>query len=254
MEAPYNTEHKLDIERIRCWPEPEGVQTCFPDGWRPDGIVEATFLDPSALAPNAVMGSVLKDEQNFLKRGLAYFTRENGSHWHRDTLAPATADLQRPETRVIALLRRKDGVSQEGFAGFVEKDLVAAITASDDIIEAKTAMFAPYDESLWPSVDVLHDHPAKQQYHGAVILAGVNRIAVEQMFRSGAFQATLDGQGRMFECLHSIEVKNTVFMVEGGKLQLPALRGFTIAQILSRIGATSQAEEPVLSQVLSVPE
>jgi len=32
------------------------------------------------------------------------------------------------------------------------------------------------------------------------------------------------------------------------------LRGFAIAQILSRIGATSQAEEPVLSQVLSVPK
>lgn len=43
-------------------------------------------------------------------------------------------------------------------------------------------------------------------------------------------------------------------MVEEGELQLPALRGLVIARILSRIGATSQAEEPVLSQVLAVPE
>ena len=199
------------------------------------------------------MGSVLTDEQNFMKRGLAYFTRGNGSRWHRDILAPATADLQRPETRVIALLRRRDGVSQQDLAGFVEKDLVAAITASDDIVEVKTAIFNPYDESVWPAVGVSHDHPTKQQYRGAVVLAGVNRIAVKQMFGSEAFQATLDRQGKMFECLHSIEAKNTVFMVDEGKLLLPALRGFAIAKILSRIGATSQAEEPVLSQVLSVP-
>ncbi len=246
--------HMLDIERIGCWPQPENVQTRFPEGWRPDGIVEATFLDPSALAPTPVMDSVLKDEQNFLRRGLAYMTQPNGSLWHRDELPSATADLERPETRVIALLRRRDDVTPDDFAEFVEQDLVAAITGSDDIVEAKTAMFAPYDESVWPSVGVSHDHPAKQQYHGAVVLAGVNRIAVEQMFRSDAFRASLEGQGKMFECLHSIEVKNTVFMVEEGELQLPALRGFAIARILSRIGATSQAEEPVLSQVLTVPK
>ena len=220
----------------------------------PDGIVEATFLDPSTLAPTPVMQSVLKDEQNFLGRGLAYFTRSNGSRWHRDELAPASADLQRPETRVIALLRRRDSVSQDDFASFVENDLIAAIKTSDDIVEAKTAIFAPYDESMWPSVGVSHDHPADQQYHGAITLAGTNRIAVERMFRSDAFQATIEGQSKMFECLHSVETKNTVFMVEEGKLQLPALRGFAIARILSRIGATSQAEDPVLGQVLMVPQ
>jgi hypothetical protein len=167
---------------------------------------------------------------------------------------PPTVDLQRPESRVIALIRRRDGVTQEDFASFVEKDLVAAITGSDDIVEAKTLMFSPYNPEMWPSVGLSHEHPAKQQYHGAVMLAGVNRIAVAQMFNSDAFQATLKSQAEMFECLHSTEVKNTVFMVEEGELQLPALRGFAIAQILSRIGATSQAEEPVLSQVLSVPK
>jgi len=160
---------------------------------------EATFLDPSALAPTPVMDSILHDEQYFLERGLAYLTQPNGSLWHREELAPAMADLQRPETRLIALLRCREGVTQDEFAEFVQKNLVTAITQRDGIVETKTVIFAPYDKSVWPSVGLSHEHPTEQQYHGAIMLAGCNRIAVEQMFRSDAFQTTLERQGMMFE-------------------------------------------------------
>ncbi|MGI9524709.1 MAG: hypothetical protein ACR2PG_24020 [Hyphomicrobiaceae bacterium] len=246
--------HMLDVERTGCWPQLDGVQTSFPAAWRPDGIAEATVLNTSAFAPSPLMESVLNDEQNFLRRGLAYFTRPNGSVWHRQELTPCTADLHRSETRIIALIRPRIGAPKDAFADFIQKELVGAITRNNDIVETKTMVFAPYNENVWPSVGLSHEHPEGLRYHAAVIVAGCNRTAVATMFRSAAFQATHARQSELFECLHSIEVKNTVFMVENGKLQTPALRGFAIAQILSQVGATSQTEEPVLSQVLAPPK
>lgn len=241
--------HLLDVEHVGGWPLLDGVQTDFPDGWRPDGIVEATVLDPASLAPSPRLDSILHDEQNFLGRGLPYFSAD--VRWHRSELAPVGADLQRPETRMLVLLRRRNDVSQEDFAAFIQKDLIDAITQSSDIVEAKSLMFGPYDAAAWPAVGLSHEHPADQQYHAGLVLAGVNRIAVMEMFRSKAFQATLAQQSKMFECVHSIEAENTVSMVEEGQLQTAALRGFDIARIFSRIGATSQTVEPVLSRVLT---
>lgn len=50
---------ELDIERNGCWPQSEGVQTRFPDGWRPDGIVEARSDVPGPVRPCADAGDGL---------------------------------------------------------------------------------------------------------------------------------------------------------------------------------------------------
>lgn len=245
--------HSLDHNETQCWPSPPDVETAFPDDWMPDGISESYVTSAEAFSPTPIMESLLHDEQHFLRRGLVYSTRPNGTHWHRDELTPVTADMKRPECRVIALVRRREGVNEEDFIGFIQSELAMAIVESDYIVELKTLVFAPYNESIWPSVGVSHIHPAAQTYDAAIILAGTNRASVDQLFRSHAFRATIPLQSTMFECLHSAEVQNSVFMVEDGVLQLPALRGVSIAEILHKTGATSQTEDPVLSQVLSVP-
>lgn len=245
--------HIFEMQLAGLWPEPWDVEMRFPSGWQPDGIVEATISDPAALAPSPVTELILKDEQNFLRRGLAYLIKQDRQLCFRDERLPPTSDLKRPETRVIVLFRRREETSEKDLTDFLENDLAEIMSGAEDIVEAKACIFASFFEGLWPSVGVEHEQAPEQRYHGLIMLTGRNRIAVESVFRSEAFRKSIPLQSELFSVLHNAVVSNSVFLIEDGKPQLPGLRGFAIAQIVSRVGATSQSEEPVLSEVLSKP-
>lgn len=247
-------EHILDVKHAGMWPQPWGVETDFPSGWRPDGVVEATISDTEGFTTSPVIDLILTDEQNFLRRGLPYLTKQDRQLCFRDELLPPTSGLKRPETRVIVLFRRREETSEQDLTDFLEKDLAEVMSSAKDIIEDKAFIFSTFFERLWPSVVVEHEQQPEQQYHGLIMLTGRNRIAVESVFRSEAFRKTLPSQSELFSVLRNAVVANSVFLIEVCKPQLPGLRGVAIAQILSRVGATSQAEEPVLSQVLSRPD
>ena len=209
--------------------------------------------DPTLMTPEDA-GMIMGDEQNFLRRGLIYASPKGQYLWHRDDNSPLASDGKMAGQRIFVFLRRRDGVSQSDFAEFIQNQFISAIIENDDIREAKSYIFAPFDEKAWPSPGVAHDHPADRQYHGAILLSGDSELAIARMFQSKAFQSTLARQGEIFESVCSIGVEASNKMIEAGKPTLTGLRGYTCARIIAQIGAVNHTQDPVLSDVVTVPE
>ncbi len=189
-----------------------------------------------------------------MRRGLLYAAPKGQFVWHRTDDLPLTSDGKMAGQRTCVFLRRRNGVSQSDFVDFVQTQLVAAILERDDVREVKSYIFAPFDEKAWPSPGLAHDHPLELQYHGAIMLCGDSGLAIAKMFQSQAFKSTLARQGQIFEAVFSVGVESSYKMVEEGKPTLAGLRGYTCARIISQIGAVNHTEDPVLSDVVTVPQ
>jgi|GEM_PF-1016886 len=245
-------QHHFDPDRVDVWPRIDGLSHDMPKDWMPDGCDELVMDDPTLMTPEEA-GMFMGDEHNFLRRGLIYASPKGQYFWHRTDNSPLTIDGKMSGQRIYVFLRRRDGVSQSDFTDFVQNQLIAAIIERDDILEAKSYLFAPYDEKAWPSLGLAHNHPAELQYHGSIQLGGESGLAIAKMFQSEAFQSTLARQGEIFEAVFSVGVESSYKMVEKGKPTLAGLRGYTCARIISQIGAVNHTEDPVLSNVVTIP-
>ena len=244
-------QHHFDPDKVDVWPRIDGVSHEMPTEWMPDGIDELVMEDPSLITP-AAAAMFMADEQNFLRRGLIYASPKGQYLWRRYDNSPLTSDGKMAGQRIYVFLRRRDGISQSDFAEFIQNHLITAIIGSDDIREARSYIFAPYDETAWPSPGLAHDHPTEQQYHGAILLSGDSELAIARMFQSKAFQSTLARQAEIFESVCSVGVESSYNMVDEVKPTLTGLRGYTCARIISQIGAVNHTEDPLLSDVVTV--
>ncbi|MGJ0119879.1 strictosidine synthase [Williamsia sp. MIQD14] len=202
----------LAEENTGMWPEVEGVETAIPQHRRVDGVAEVTLS--SVLAP--LQGRkqnklAFADEVNLFRRTILYGGLPGASRWYA-----VGGDGAPVGSRVLLLLRRRDGVRGRAFRSFVREDLVPAIAGTGLPTEMRLQMFMPWNEKLWDTPNVAHDNPPEGRFHASLLVGfadGYTRDAFLASDRVASLAPTLRDRT---SALHAYDVSETLTFVTGG--------------------------------------
>lgn len=237
-------QHHFHQSAMTLWPEVSGVRTTWTPGWMPDGMPEVTAsltggptTDPGVVTTPLI----LQDERNVFERSLMYRAEPGGSAWHR-CIGPAAA----ASFRAVIFFRRRPGVPQNGLVDLLHVQMATILRADGRLSELRTATLLSYEETrqLWSAPDVLHEHPEMEQFHGVMVAAAESREQATAAF-AACTQATGDLQSTVLGAALGVGVSATYVMVSNGQMTTTALRGASIEQIITRMGAESQRSADV---------
>jgi hypothetical protein len=194
------------------WPATEGIETAIPEDRRIDGIAEVTF--ENALAPVAgrkQTALAFEDEVNIFRRTLLHAGPPGSSRWY--DVAPG----EKPGSRAVLYLRRRDDEGSIGFHTFIKKELAPALVATASLKELRTQVFLPWNKKTWDTPNVAHDNPKDQHLHASVILGFADDAARDAFFAESALALTPLLRPRV-SAIHAYDVAETLTFVSSGAI------------------------------------
>ena len=196
------------------WPATSGIETTIPADRKIDGIAEVTFENAlSPLAGRKQTALAFEDEINVFRRTLLYAGPPNSSRWY--TVA---APGEKPGSRAIIYLRRRDGVGTVQFHRFVKKELVPALIGTGVLKELRTQVFLPWSEKLWDTPNVAHDNPDDQHLHASVILGFADDTARAAFFTSEQIGSLTELVTPHASAIHAYDVTAALTFVKNSEI------------------------------------
>ncbi|MBD7919795.1 strictosidine synthase [Cellulomonas sp. Sa3CUA2] len=193
------------------WPSTAGVETAIPDDRRIDGIAEVTFENAlSPLAGRKQTALAYEDEINVFRRTLLYAGPPGTSRWY--DVAPG----EKPGSRAVVYLRRRDDVGTVAFHRFVTTELVPALVRTGVLKELRTQVFLPWSKKLWDTPHVAHDNPPDQHLHASVVLGFGDDVA-RDAFLTGASTGLTRVLAPSVSAIHAYDVDVTLTYVRDGQ-------------------------------------
>ena len=194
------------------WPAIRGVETVIPAERRIDGVAEVTFTSVlSPLRGRKQTRLAYKDEVNVFRRTLLYAGLPNSARWYK-----VAGPREKPGSRSLIYLRRREGVKTDAFRRFLTDELVPVLVKTGALKELRTQVFMPWIEKLWDTPNVAHDNPTDQQFHASLILGFTDTNALRGFFDSGEI-AALSGQLPEFvSAVHAYAIAEALTFVKDG--------------------------------------
>lgn len=196
------------------WPATSGIETTIPADQKIDGIAEVTFENAlSPLAGRKQTALAFEDEINVFRRTLLYAGPPKSSRWY-NVAAPG----EKPGSRAIIYLRRRDGVGTVQFHRFVKKELVPALIGTGVLKELRTQVFLPWSEKLWDTPNVAHDNPDDQHLHASVILGFADDTARTGFFTGEHIRKLTDLVTPHASAIHAYDVTAALTYVKNSAI------------------------------------
>lgn len=196
------------------WPPTRGVETDIPAGRKIDGVAQVTFQSVfSVLAGREQNKLAFKDEINVFRRTLLYLGLPNWSRWYE-----GTRPSEKVGSRVLVLLRRRDGVSGGSFRKFIDNEFAPALAEIGALKELRTQSFLPWSKGLWNTPNVAHDNPSDQRFHASVMLGFADEAAQVAFFESDRLASLSTKLARVASAAHAYQVSEALTFVRDGAI------------------------------------
>jgi hypothetical protein len=244
--------HKTSWENS-LWPAVDGVSS------RPDeedtfhGVPEATFATMDDLQTFIGASRVqMEDGINFLSQEIGYAALGPNSTTLRDATDPAP-DGTDSLVRHLVFLRKNPDLDVEAFRAWVDSTLVPEFTASPEVLKLRRHLFEELDITLdHPGVTMTK--PLERQYQAMVEVVVTDKDALQRFVASPAYAAVAAELARCCVAVHPARVERCITTKHDGRITLAGVRGVRVADLIQRLGATSQARDDVSREFMPPAE
>lgn len=240
--------HKTSLAES-LWPTVDGVSMHPDEEDTFDGVPEATF--PTMDDLQAFVGASrvqMEDGINFLSQEIGYAGVGPNSATLRDATDPAP-DGTDSYVRHLVFLRKRPGTSVEDFRAWVDDTLAPGLAASPEVLKLRRHLFEELDITLdHPGVTMTK--PMDRQYQAMVEVVVADQDAFRRFVGAVAYKAVAGELSRTCVAVHPARVLRCITTKHNGHITLAGIRGVAVADIIRRVGATSQTHEDVSREFL----
>ena len=231
------------------WPALDGVSIHPDEEDTFDGVPEATFPTMDDLQSFIKASRVqMEDGINFLSQEIGYAALGANSATVRDATDPAP-DGTDVYVRHLVFLRKRPEGSVAGFRAWVDETLVPGLAASDDVLKLRRHLFEELDITLdHPGVTMTK--PMERQYQAMVEVVVEDEAAFARFVGSDVYRAVATELARQCAAVHPARVRRCITTKHDGRITLAGVRGVAVADLIRKLGATSQAHNDVSREFL----
>ena len=244
-------QHHLDAPDASLLPgvvAESGIDVTVSEAERLEGLAEVTFAseaDRGGMGASPAAGQLMEDEQNifkgtYLHSSVAGNTRTLVDH------GPGIPQGEREAYHAILLIAENENSDSQAFRDLVTSDITAPLAAAEDVVKVRYHLFEGYDASGWDTPNVDNDRTQDQAFDAWVEIAFTGRAAAQRALDDiGATLASPD----LIAAIHAYPVRAAYTLVYDGRPTLAGLRGASVAETITAIGAENQRTLPVLQSM-----
>ena len=235
------------------WPRLPGVSHRPPSGDEFLGVPEATFVTLEDLAEFQAASKVQMDDGiNFLQEMIAYRSIADATQTVSDRTGLPAPDGHDDLVRHLLFLRRRDGVGAAEFRSFVTGTLAPAWAASAEVVKLRRHLFEEVEVTLdHPGVRM--SRPLNRQYQAALEVVVADPGGLDRFASSPAWTQVTEAAGAYCEAVHAVRVNRCITTKYQGAITLAGVRGVAVADVIRRLGASSQLDDAVSALFLPAP-
>jgi hypothetical protein len=235
------------------WPPLPGVSHRPPPEDEFQGVPEATFVTMEGLAEFQGASKVQMDDGiNFLQEMIAYRSIADASRTVTDRTGLPAPDGHDGLLRHLLFLRRREDVPAEPFRAFVAGRLTPAWAASGEVLKLRRHLFEEVEVTLdHPGVRM--SRPLARQYQAAVEVVLADAASLDRFAASPAWSRLADEIAGHCAAVHAVRVNRCITTKYRGEITLAGVRGVAVADVIRRLGATSQLDDEVSNLFLPAP-
>ena len=235
------------------WPRLPGVSHRPPPEDEFQGVPEATFVTLEGLAEFQAASKVQMDDGiNFLQEMIAYRSIADATQTVSDRTGVPAPDGHDGLVRHLLFLRRREGVGTEEFRSFVADTLAPAWAGSAEVVKLRRHLFEEVEVTLdHPGVRM--SRPLDRQYQAAVEVAVSDSAALDRFAASLAWSQVAAAVGTHCAAVHAVRVNRCITTKYQGAITLAGVRGVAVADVIRRLGASSQLDDEVSALFLPAP-
>jgi hypothetical protein len=235
------------------WPRLPGVSHRPPPEDEFQGVPEATFVTFEGLSEFQAAAKVqLDDGINFLQEMIAYRSVGDATQTVSDRTGVPAPDGHDGLVRHLLFLRRRDGVGTAEFRSFVTDTLVPAWAASAEVLKLRRHLFEEVEVTLdHPGVRM--SRPLDRQYQAALEVVLADPAALDRFAASPAWAQAAEATSAHCAAVHAARVNRCITTKYRGTITLAGVRGVAVADVIRRLGATSQLDDEVSNLFLPAP-
>lgn len=240
--------HKTSLEDS-LWPAVDGVSMRPDEEDTFDGVPEATFPTTADLQEFIGASRVqMQDGINFLSQEIGYAGLGPNSVTVRDTTDPAP-DGTDTYVRHLVFLRKRPEVAVADFRAWVDATLVPTLTATSEVLKLRRHLFEELDITLdHPGVTMTK--PLDRQYQAMVEVVVADPESFARFTTSDDYQVAAAEVATMCAAVHAARVHRCITTKHDGQITLAGVRGVAVADLLRKVGATSQTLDDVSREFL----
>jgi hypothetical protein len=235
------------------WPLLPGVSHRPPPEDEFQGVPEATFVTLEDLAEFQAASKVQMDDGiNFLQEMIAYRSVGDATQTASDRTGVPAPDGHDGLVRHLLFLRRRGGVGTAEFRSLVTDTLVAAWTASTEVLKLRRHLFEEVEVTLdHPGVRM--SRPLNRQYQAALEVVVADPGHLDRFAASPAWVQVAGAISAQCEAVHAVRVNRCITTKYQGTITLAGVRGVAVADVIRRLGASSQLDDAVSALFLPAP-
>ena len=225
-----------------------GVDVAVSDADRLEGLAEVTFAseaDRGGMGASPAAGQLMEDEQNVFKGTYLHSSVKGNTRTLVDT-GPGAPQGERDAYHAILLIASNETADAQAFRDLVTTQITPALAVSDDVVKVRYHLFEGYDASGWDTPNVDNDRTQEQAFDAWVEIAYPDRAATEAAL-AGIADALANP--KLITAIHAYPVQAAYTLVYDGRPTLAGLRGASIAENITQVGAANQASLPVLQSM-----
>jgi hypothetical protein len=235
------------------WPQIAGIRYDCSEESQFDGIAELTFTsDRDRTTWFQAAGILMDDEHNLFSKAIGYNTSAGNSRTYVDRIAMGAPNgpVGVPKFHVLV---KKTAVSVEAFRKYLTGTFAPAVAASDQVLKFRMHLFEEVDASRPEAGGVAHSEPPEESYQAAFEIAFADRLAMEAFLQSKAYAAAVQEQPKFIQQICPFPERSVYTFVYDGRMTLSGERSSTVAELITKIGATNQLRDDIRALMLGHP-
>ncbi|MBA3906494.1 MAG: hypothetical protein H0X35_07395 [Pseudonocardiales bacterium] len=190
----------------------------------------------------------MEDGINFLSQEIGYAALGPHSATLRDATDPAP-DGTDSYIRHLVFLRKRPETSVADFRAWVDDSLVPGLAKSPEVMKLRRHLFEELDITLdHPGVTMTK--PMDRQYQAMVEVVVADVEAFDRFTGAVAYKSVAGELARMCVAVHPARVQRCITTKHNGHITLAGVRGVAVADIIRKVGATSQTHDDVLREFM----
>jgi hypothetical protein len=217
------------------------------------GVPEATFVTLEGLAEFQAASKVQMDDGiNFLQEMIAYRSIADATRTVSDRTGVPAPDGHDGFVRHLLFLRRRENFAAADFRQFVADTLAPAWAASAEVLKLRRHLFEEVEVTLdHPGVRM--SRPLNRQYQAALEVVVADPGSLDRFAASSAWSQVAGELAARCEAVHAVRVNRSITTKYQGAITLAGVRGVAVADVIRKLGASSQLDDEVSALFLPTP-
>ena len=234
------------------WPEISGINYTTPAEDQFDGIAELTFETEADRQTWFQAAAILMDdEHNLFSKAIGYNTSPGNSVTYVDGIETGDPNGNVGILKFHVMVKKADGVSVDTFRSYLKETFAPTVAASDSVLKLRLHLFEEVDSTRPDAAGVAHSEPAEKSYQAAFEIAFANNLEMEMFFASSEYATAVKEQAKYVSKLFPFPERDPYTFVYESQMTLAGQRSSTVADLITRIGATNQLKEDIVSLMLN---